>query len=37
MTISYTIYETRHSYETTDPETAEVWSRRGLRVTAEVI
>lgn len=37
MDAVYTIHEDRHSYETTDPETAEAYSRKGLRVTAEVM
>jgi hypothetical protein len=31
----YTIHEARHTYTTTDPDVAEVYSRAGLRVTAE--
>jgi len=36
MRTVYTIHEGRHSYETTDARTAEVWSRAGLRVTARI-
>lgn len=36
MRTIYRIHETRHSYTTADPEVAKVYSRAGLRVTAEV-
>lgn len=37
IVVEYTLHEREHEYTTADPNTAEAYSRAGLRVTASIV